>query len=113
MALPLVAAAGGAIVNSGGNNNQSSQRDSPSFLDRLLNITLTGAIILIILLIVGIAIAAYYILPGILEILDTVLGVAGNILDPSGTPTGYEVALGLIFPPYAVYSIGSRFIDLF
>ena len=106
MVAPVVAAAGAAVVNN--SSRDRNQNDSPSFLDRILQFGLIAGVILIVLLVIGVAIVGYYVLPTVIETGEAATNFIGNLLDPSGTPTAGEVVLGLLIPPYGLYAIGSR-----
>lgn len=94
-------------------NNNNNSKPKKSLLDRLLQFGLIAGIILLIVLVIGVAVIGYYVLPTVIDIAESAGGFLGGILDPSGEPTLGEIGVSLIFPPYAIYALGSRVLDIF
>ena len=88
---------GGAVVA----GTVQSARTEGSFVDNLLKYLFLGVIIIILAVLVGGAVLVYYFFSS---------GISETISSTFGT---FQPLLGLVFPPYGLYLLGSRVFDVF
>lgn len=88
---------GGAVVA----GTVQSARTEGSFVDNLLKYLFLGVIILILAVLIGGVVLVYYFFSS--GISDTISNVFGTV----------SPLLGVVFPPYGLYLLGSRVFDIF